>query len=133
MSTNNCYAAQAKRPDAVRGEMTLRMLVLIGLLSPLRHGATLSELTADVSLENGQVCERTIRRDLQILVDLGLVTAVTGEYYRIRWIWRREPPAERLAVAAEQFAEIDPPRPIARTNRFLLSSIGGQVLPKGIA
>ncbi len=52
-----------------------RILMLCDLLAPLRRGANVSDLTRDVSEMMGQAyCQRTIKRDLQLLETLGVVT-----------------------------------------------------------
>jgi hypothetical protein len=55
-----------------------RVLLLIDLLSPLRRGATAAELARDISDELDRYSVRTIRRDLEALHDLGLVTPTSS-------------------------------------------------------
>lgn len=50
-----------------------RTMLIIELLAPLRRGATVEELTRDISDDIGPVCKRTIQRDLESLEILGLV------------------------------------------------------------
>lgn len=72
-----------------------RVLLIIELLSPLRYGATLGELTRDVGdALDADYCERTIRRDLKALEEMGFVEVRrTGELRRgggwrtARWQW----------------------------------------------
>lgn len=107
------YAQVAINGGGTRLEMTRRILVLIGLLSPLRNGATLPELAQDVSLENGQVAERTVQRDLTLLMDMGLVVRTLDDGSRVggkryRWTWNRNGSwSNAVAAAAEQFAEYE--------------------------
>lgn len=57
-----------------------RILMLIDLLAPLRYGATIADLVQDVSESMEQsFCDRTIRRDLNMLETLNVVQ-LTREY-----------------------------------------------------
>jgi hypothetical protein len=71
-----------------------RMFLLIELIAPLRYGATIGEIAGDVRAEIGDYCERTIRRDLLALQELGVVERLasrephsTGGYGADRWRW----------------------------------------------
>jgi DeoR/GlpR family transcriptional regulator of sugar metabolism len=71
-------------------------MLIIELLAPLRRGATIEELTRDISDEFGPVADRTIRRDLESLELLGLVERRGPDPSEIRsrhanrWRWIRE-------------------------------------------
>lgn len=56
-----------------------RILLVIELLAPLRCGATLKELAADVNDELGTDYHvRTIRRDVEALATLGMIECTEG-------------------------------------------------------
>lgn len=64
----------ADRPQHYRRYLQLnRVLLLIELLAPLTVGATLADVTADIRGEVGDVCQRTVRKDLKVLEVSGLV------------------------------------------------------------
>jgi repressor of nif and glnA expression len=57
-----------------RGGIYLRILLLIDTLAPLRHGKTSRELVKIINESAGEsYSERTIRRDLEIMSQLGFV------------------------------------------------------------
>lgn len=90
-------------PSAVdngRHATTERVLVLIGLLSPLRYGATIDDLLGDLADSGHSVCERTLNRDLALLTRLGLADRVC----RGRWLWNGT--GRRAAVLASVGQEI---------------------------
>lgn len=59
-----------------RHEGVKRVLLLMELIQPLRRGATLKELYQDVSDELGQLSERTVWRDLSVLMALNIINKV---------------------------------------------------------
>ena len=69
--------------DCLRLRSIKRVLTLIGLLSPLRLGATYAELQRDMADAGYPVSQRTIHRDLQVLHSLGLVEHIGPN----RWQW----------------------------------------------
>ena len=103
---------------ATRLRQLRRTLLIIELLAPLRYGATVPEIAADVRDRIGiDYCDRTIRRDLESLEEIGLVEhvpAVSGRAApamerRARWQWADRSlrsvmyrhTAERQAVGAD--------------------------------
>lgn len=70
-----------------------RVLLIVELLAPLRYGATISQICEDVSAELGEVCQRTIERDLRCLRTLGIVKRSEERYSQAgngnpyRWIY----------------------------------------------
>lgn len=92
-----------------------RVLVIIELLSPLRHGATLGEIVSDVRDTIGDdYCERTIIRDLKALKLLGVVERTRhrarggGVTARWRWIDRSVRAAVFSRMAELRSEERDP-------------------------
>ena len=69
--------------DGARLRTAERVLVLIGLLSPLRYGATYQDLLPDMAECGYPVCERTLKRDLAMLNRLGLAERIECK----RWRW----------------------------------------------
>lgn len=94
----------ARRPtpdDCARLRTTERVLVLIGLLSPLRRGATVNDLMRDLADCGHAVCDRTIERDLQMLNRLRLADRID----RGLWQWRgADRRADALANAGQELA-----------------------------
>ena len=96
--------------DAERGyaryEQLARIMLVIELVAPLRYGVTVDELHPDICEEYGNVCPRTVRRDLAFLETLALVDrheeiAPSGQQ-RFRWIWRQ---GNFRAIVHQQVAE----------------------------
>ena len=88
-----------------------RLLLIMELIAPLRRGASIDELLADVRDMTGTpYCHRTIYRDLQFLDRIGLVERVaTGEADKSRRRYRWLGGSIRAAVAqqaAERVAEL---------------------------
>lgn len=98
-----------------------RTLLIIELLAPLRYGATVPEIAADVRDQIGiDYCDRTIQRDLESLEQIGLVEhlparcgwSVPAMERRARWQWADRSlrgvmyrhTAERQAVGADDEA-----------------------------
>jgi|JI7StandDraft_1071085.scaffolds.fasta_scaffold719356_2 predicted DNA-binding transcriptional regulator YafY len=68
-STQHAECTSVRRYEQFR-----RLLLVVELLAPLRAGATVEEITQDVSDFMGQpVCCRTIVRDIDALRSFGLV------------------------------------------------------------
>lgn len=95
-----------------------RVLVLISLISPLRYGASIAELHRDMVSEYDDMCERTVRRDLIALEQMGMVQKefVDGG---VRWKWMRQARTERIAATAERWPMF--PRPQHRSDRLSTS------------
>ncbi len=60
-----------------------RVLITIGLLSPLRYGSDCESLRRDLNDAGYAVCERTVWRDLLMLERIGMVRKID----RKRWQW----------------------------------------------
>ena len=88
-----------------RQRQLARVLHLVDLLAPLRNGATLSELRHDLHDVVGvPVCERTVRRDLIVLQDLGMVSRRADG----RWVWsNRRAVSHAIRAEASRFSESD--------------------------
>lgn len=70
-------------------EQFSRILAIIEFIAPLRRGATVDEISRDVSDFFGRkYCERTILRDMQALESLGLVEYFRFEDRSRRWVFR---------------------------------------------
>ncbi len=83
-----------------------RVLVVIELLSALRFGAPLGSLARDVSQALEPVCDRTIRRDLEVLELLGHVSRQRRSDGATVWLWNRQERNERLRRVADVQAEL---------------------------
>lgn len=90
--------------DVARLRHLQRLLLLIELLAPLRHGATLGELASDVRNDLGTYTDRTIRRDLDLLELAGLVDHIPQvgriPMSQTRWRWRHEFPRAAIFASA---------------------------------
>jgi hypothetical protein len=92
-------------PPKDRLTRVVRVLLIAELLAPLRRGATIQELCADVSDSLGhRYCERTIMRDVDLLESLGIV-----EKDRLRVYWNgdsaRASIVERMAACACEYRD----------------------------
>ncbi len=84
--------------DHSRHASIQRLLVLIGLLSPLRFGASYRDLHRDLCEAGYSVSHRTIMRDLLVLERLGMAQK-TG---RSRWQWCGIGPRAAVVAMAGQ-------------------------------
>ena len=73
-----------------------RVLLLISIVSPLRFGATVEELHHEMVEAYGDVCLRTIRRDLEALEMLGYVERPSELSQGSKWRWVRQQQTEQL-------------------------------------
>lgn len=71
-----------------------RILFVIELVAPLRRGATAAEIQADISADWEAVPKRTVYRDLNLLIGLGLIerivpaeTFIDGVRQPERYLW----------------------------------------------
>lgn len=78
---------EATNPEHRRLRQLERTLLIVGLLAPLRRGASADEICRDVSDELGERwCRRTIARDLGCLEALGVVERESGGHWEpTRW------------------------------------------------
>lgn len=84
-----------------------RILLIVELLSPLRRGASASDLLQDVCEMTGvKYCERTIFRDLDFLQRIGLVDRYRrGNHTRGQSVFRWRG-CQAKAIVAERMAEV---------------------------
>ena len=95
-------------PDPAAGRWTRRyrqlrrVLLLVDLLAPLRFGASIPALARDYREFSGDpVCERTIRRDLAALLEIGMVEESKPGVFR----WSdRQAVAKAIRTEAEKRA-----------------------------
>lgn len=66
-----------------RGVQITRMLVMIRILER-SSSVTIKDIRRKFK---GAVCERTVRRDLMILLDLRWIEPIPGEGNETRWRW----------------------------------------------
>ena len=89
-----------------------RLLLLMELLAPLRRGASIDELLADVRDMTGTpYCQRTVYRDLRFLCHVGLVERVAScsadrAKRRYRWTGGNSLRAAVSQQAAEHVANM---------------------------
>ncbi|TWT68402.1 hypothetical protein [Crateriforma conspicua] len=93
-------------PTGTRYRQFERLLLVIELLAPLRLGAMPQEIAGDVrDILGERVSDRTIRRDCEALVELGLVDRASPRPARYRWRGRTMR-SESILRSAEIHAEL---------------------------
>lgn len=89
-----------------RYEQLTRIMLVIDLVAPLRHGATVAMMHPDVCQEYGQVSTRTVYRDLLVLEALGLLDREGDRFFwrdgNFRSIVQREVARSWRKAAAER-------------------------------
>ena len=107
--------------DQGRYEQLSRIMLVIELIAPLKYGATTAMVHSDVCNEYGQVCERTVYRDLQFLESLGLLDRKRGRFIwrdgNFRSIVQREVARSWRKAAAARQAELEELSTIAQIRR----------------
>ncbi|QDV63058.1 winged-helix domain-containing protein [Crateriforma conspicua] len=93
-------------PNSRRYRQFERLLLVIELLAPLRLGAMGQEIADDVrDILGERISDRTIRRDCEALVELGLVDRTSPAPARYRWRGRTMR-SESILRSAELHAEL---------------------------
>ncbi len=61
-----------------------RVLTLVDLLAPLRHGMSVEELSNDLQSKIGiRICRRSVHRDIALLLDLGIAERISRGRFRL--------------------------------------------------
>lgn len=69
-----------------RGGIVKRILLIIDVLAPIRHGIALTEITERINDACGlRVSTRTVHRDLMALKEIGYVTCDVHGKRKHRW------------------------------------------------
>lgn len=89
MRVESVVERQTEKQIERRGVQIARMLLVVDILKRLNH-ATLAELQWNLGRCGVRVCDRTLRRDLAILVRLNWCKPKTGVKDKTTWKWIKE-------------------------------------------